>query len=235
MSGRLFLIPTPIGELAAAQALPASTLIRLRALDLFFVESAKTARAVLKAAEVARPIAELTINEVPRDANASVIGALLQPVLAGRDAGVLSDAGAPGIADPGSALARRAHALGIAVLPCGGTSAIVLALMASGLEGQRFSFHGYLPVEAAPLREKLKQLERAAQRERATQIFIETPYRNDRMLAIALESLRPETLVCVAAGLETSAMHVRTATVSEWRRTPFTIGKVPAVFLLLAI
>jgi 16S rRNA (cytidine1402-2'-O)-methyltransferase len=148
--------------------------------------------------------------------------------------GLISEAGVPGVADPGAAVVRRAHALGLKVVPLVGPSSLTLALMASGLEGQRFAFHGYLPVEEHALAARLRALESASRRERATQLFIETPYRNDRMLRAILQHCAPATLLCVASDLTQPGESVRTQSIEAWRRAPPEIGKRPTVFLLLA-
>lgn len=228
----LYLIPTPLGEHEPLIALPAATVERVRTIEHFLVEAPKTARAFLKAAGHPRPIASLAIDEIPKDD--AIIDALLAPLRDGRDIGVLSEAGAPAIADPGAAVVRRAHALGFRVVPLSGPSAIMLALMASGLDGQRFTFHGYLPVDESALGARLKKLEADSRRDHATQTFIETPYRNDRMLRSILQHCAPSTELCVATNLTQPDESVRTRSVEAWRRDVPEIGRRPTVFLLLA-
>lgn len=228
----LYLIPTPLGEHTPLIAIPASTLDRVRVIEHFLAEAPKTARAFLKAAGHPMPIASLSIDQIPNDDAA--IDALLAPLRDGRDIGVLSEAGAPAIADPGAAVVRRAHALGCRVVPLSGPSAIMLALMASGLDGQRFAFHGYLPVEEAALGARLKKLEGDSRRDHATQAFIETPYRNDRMLRAILQHCAQSTEVCIATNLTQPDESIRTRTVDAWRRAAPEIGRRPTVFLLLA-
>lgn len=195
----LYLLPAPLGDHAPLAAMPAGVLERLRSIDSFLVEVPKTARAYLKAAGHPGPLAALDIHAIPEDPAA--IDARLSAVRDGRDLGLLTEAGVPGVADPGAAVVRRAHALGLRVVPLVGPSSLTLALMASGLEGQRFCFHGYLPVDEAALTTRLKAIEGASRRERATQLFIETPYRNDRMLRAILQHCAPATLLCVATNL----------------------------------
>ena len=228
----LYLIPTPLGEHEPLAAIPAGTLARVREIEHFLVEAPKAARAFLKAAGHPVPIASLAIHPIPPEDAA--IDALLAPLREGRDIGVLSEAGAPAIADPGAAVARRAHAQGYRVVPLPGPSAIMLALMASGLDGQRFAFHGYLPVDEVPLGATLKKLESESRRDGATQAFIETPYRNDRMFRGILQHCAPSTDVCIATRLTQPDESVRTRTVEAWRRDPIEIGRRPTVFLLLA-
>jgi 16S rRNA (cytidine1402-2'-O)-methyltransferase len=233
-SGTLYLIPTLLGEAAHETVLPPAVVARVRSLAAFVVEDARSARAFLKAVGVGRPLAEIAIATIDADAEPARLRQLLAPLRQGADLGLLSEAGAPGVADPGAALVRLAHAEGVRVVPLVGPSAILLALMASGLEGQRFAFHGYLPVDRSALAKRLQELERDSRRDRATQIFIETPYRNDRLLRAALDTLAPGTLLCVAADLTLAGESVATRPVSAWRDRPFEIGKRPAVFLLLA-
>jgi 16S rRNA (cytidine1402-2'-O)-methyltransferase len=228
----LYLIPAPLGESDPLAAIPAGTVERVRAIEHFVVEAPKTARAFLKSAGHPKPIASLRIDEIPSDDAA--IDVLLAPLREGRDVGVLSEAGAPAIADPGAAVVRRAHALGFRVVPLAGPSAITLALMASGLDGQRFAFHGYLPVDEAALGARLKKLEADSRRDHATQAFIETPYRNDRMLRAIVQHCAASTEVCVATNLTQPDETVRTRSVEAWRREPIEIGRRPTVFLLLA-
>ena len=193
----------------------------------FAVENAKSARAFLGG--LGMPVRDLSFVEIGED-----VAALLRPLREGRPLGLLSEAGAPAIADPGAALVEAAHAAGFRVVPLIGPSSIVLALMASGLEGQRFAFCGYLPRDAAQRRKKIQQIERRSRTERETQIFIETPYRNDALLAALLEACREDTRLCVAADLTLPSESVQTQPIAQWRRARPSIGKRPAVFLLLA-
>jgi 16S rRNA (cytidine1402-2'-O)-methyltransferase len=159
---------------------------------------------------------------------------LLEPALAGWDLGLLSEAGLPAVADPGALLVAQAHARGVAVMPLVGPSSIMLALMSSGLEGQRFRFLGYLPADAASRRARLAEIERDSRKAAETQVFIETPYRNDALLADVLQSCGPATRLAVAADLTGPTQWIRMSAVSDWRRNPAVIGKRPAIFLLQA-
>ena len=191
------------------------------------VENAKSARAFLGA--LGMPVRELRIASVDADASS-----LLTPMREGRPMGLLSEAGCPAIADPGAALVDAAHREGFRVVPLVGPSSIVLALMASGLEGQRFAFCGYLPREALARSKKIRDLERRSKLDHETQIFIETPYRNDVLLGALLECCHETTRLCLAADLTLPTESITTRTVAEWRRAKTTIGRRPAVFLLLA-
>jgi 16S rRNA (cytidine1402-2'-O)-methyltransferase len=222
----LYAIPTPLGG-SPEDALPAPALDTIRTLKDFAVENAKSARAFLGA--LGMPVRELSIRAVDED-----VTGLLLPLREKRPLGLLSEAGCPAIADPGAALVEAAHRDGFRVVPLVGPSAITLALMASGLEGQRFAFCGYLPRDAAKRKQKIRDLEHRSRRERETEIFIETPYRNDALMAALLETASPWTRVCVAADLTLPTETIKTRSIADWRRAGSTIGRRAAVFLLLA-
>lgn len=221
----LYCIPTPLGG-APREALPAPAITLIRSLGDFVVENARSARAFLGALDM--PVRELSITVIGEEPDP------LAPLRAKRSLGLLSEAGCPAIADPGASLVEQAQREGFRVVPLVGPSSIVLALMASGLEGQRFAFCGYLPRDAAERKKKIMDLERRSRGEKETQIFIETPYRNDVLLAALLESCSPKTRLCVAADLTLPTESIKTLAVGEWRRTKAAIGRRPAVFLLLA-
>jgi len=227
----LYAIPTPLGG-SPQDALPAPALARVRELQDFVAENAKSARAFLGAAGV-NP-RDVRIAELNEHTPAGEVPRLLGPLREGRPLGLLSEAGCPAIADPGAALVEAAHAAGFRVVPLVGPSAITLALMASGLEGQRFAFCGYLPRDPAERKQRIKQLEQRSRREHETEIFIETPYRNDALLGALLETCAPGTRLCIAADLTLPAESIRTRAVADWRRSRPSLGKRPAVFLLLA-
>jgi len=233
-TGTLFLIPTTLGESALAAVVPAEVQQRARTLLHFVAENPKTARAYLKLVGTAKPLQELhiaTLNEhTPEDA----IAGLAAPLLAGHDVGVMSEAGCPGIADPGAKLVLYAHRHGIRVVPLVGPSSILLALMASGLNGQSFVFHGYLPVPDLEREKALRELEKQSRRLTQTQIFIETPYRNQKLLSGILAACARNTLLCVAADLTLPGEEVRTMTVASWKQHPPQLDRRPAIFLLLA-
>ncbi len=233
-AGTLYLIPTLLGAGTVAEAIPPLVLERLRRLRYFIVEEPRSARAFLRAAEHPGPLAAVRLDRLGPQPDEAALARLLEPLLEGADAAILSDAGAPAVADPGAALVRHAHAQGVRVVPLVGPSAILLALMASGLEGQRFAFHGYLPVDQAVLKTRLRALEAASRRERRAEIFIETPYRNDRLLRVITATCASETLLSVAADLTLATETIATRTIAAWRATRAPIGKRPAVFLLLA-
>src|SRR6185369_15397887 len=221
----LYAIPTPLGG-KAADALPASARDIVRSLRNFAVENAKTARAFLKDLGMPVPLQELNVSED--------LLSFLKVLESGKPVGLLSEAGCPAIADPGAKLVDAAQRSGIRVVPLIGPSSIVLALMASGLEGQRFSFCGYLPREPEARKKRIKALESRSKREDETQLFIETPYRNDAMLAALLEQCSADTLLCIASDLTLDTETVRTRPIQEWRAALPAIGKRPTVFLLLS-
>ena len=227
MAGVLYAIPTPLGG-TAADALPGAALSTVGSLRHFVVENAKSARAFLK--EAGLNLQALEIREIDKHP----LKELLQPIRDEQSIGLLSEAGCPAIADPGAALIEAAHGEGIRVVPLVGPSSIVLALMASGLEGQRFAFCGYLPRESEARGKRIKELEARSRRERETQIFIETPYRNDVLLAALLGTCHPQTMLCLASDLTLKTEEVRTKTVTGWRALRHTIGKRSTVFLLLS-
>jgi 16S rRNA (cytidine1402-2'-O)-methyltransferase len=234
-AGRLFLLPCVLAdETKPADVLPASVIEQVRRLDSFVVENAKSARAFLSACAHPKPIREIAMNELNEHTPEASVGALLDPARQGRDLGLLSEAGVPAVADPGARLVAVAHAEGIQVAPLVGPSSILLALMASGLEGQRFRFHGYLPVPTEARRARLTQIERESARSDETQIFIETPYRNDAMLAEILTACRDDTRLAIAVDLTSPEETIRMNSIAAWRVRPVSLGKRPAVFLLLA-
>ena len=233
-AGSLYLLPNTLGDTPADAVIPAAALHRARALEYFIAENPKSARAFLKRIGYPRPLQETRIERLDHNTAATDVALLLDPVLAGRDAGLLSEAGLPAVADPGADLVRLAHENRVRVVPLSGPSSLVLALAASGLEGQRFAFHGYLPVPKMKLAAALREIERHSRRMDQTQIFIETPYRNESTLATMLQTLSNDTLVCVAADLTLESEMVRTQSAAAWRQAVPRLAGRPVVFLLLS-
>lgn len=234
-TGTLYLIPTNLSEAFAPKAvLPDEVISIALQLDHYIAENAKSARAFLKALGIAKPLQQVSIVELNAHGSPHATAELIAPLLNGHDVGLVSEAGAPGVADPGALVVAAAHASGIAVMPLVGPSAILLALMASGLNGQKFAFHGYLPQEKLARVKAIQELERESRQRGMTQLFIETPYRNQVLLADLLVTLAPATRLCVASDLTGSTQKVTMQTVSAWRKAPAEIAKVPALFLLLA-
>ena len=233
--GRLYLLPAPLSDDALPEdVVPGPVLQRIRSLDRFVVENAKSARAWLRACGHPKPVRDLVFSELNEHTAAAAVPALLEPVFGGHDLGLLSEAGMPAVADPGAVLVAAAQSRGVTVVPCVGPSSILLALAASGLEGQRFRFVGYLPADATGRREAVAEIEKRSAQDRETQIFIETPYRNDALLAEILKSCRAGTRLAVAAGITSSREWICMDTVAGWKKRAAAIGKRPAIFLLLA-
>lgn len=247
MPGTLYLIPNTLGPTEAAPGalshiLPEQVQATASRLDYFVAENAKTARAFLKLVAVghplARPLQEIEIAELNVNTPAQALGALLAPLLAGRDAGLVSEAGVPAVADPGADLVRLAHQQGIPVRPLVGPSSLLLAVMASGLNGQSFAFNGYLPTDPAQRSRRIRELEQRSRSEKQTQLLIETPYRNTAMLEALATTCQPATLICVATDLSLPTESVRTLSGSKWKALLASgkgpdFHKKPTVFLLL--
>ncbi len=229
----LYLIPTPISE-AAFDTLPAATVEVARRIDVFIVERAKTARHFIKHLKPQHPLSELVFVELDRDGGLTpeVLEVFEQAMQQGRDVGLLSEAGCPGVADPGAAVVALAHRKGVPVVPLVGPSSILLALMASGLNGQRFAFHGYLSPKRPELMRQLRQLEQQARQHDQTQMFIETPYRAPWLFEVALTALQADTLLGVAQELTGPEAFVRTLSVRAWREQKLVLAAKPAVFLI---
>jgi 16S rRNA (cytidine1402-2'-O)-methyltransferase len=231
----LFLIPCPIAENALHTVPPYAQEIA-RNLDVFIVERAKTARHFVKSLNPARPIQEMIFVELPDNQDFEEAEQLfLETVKSGKNLGLLSEAGCPGVADPGAAIVALAHREGVKVVPLVGPSSILLALMASGMNGQRFAFNGYLPPKRPELAKELRRLENLSRQSDQTQIFIETPYRSQMVLEVALESLQATTLFGVAQDLTGEAEFTRTLSIKDWKKSgKKTLEKLPGVFLVYA-
>ncbi len=235
MSGSLWLLPVALGDTPWQYCLPPATREAACRITHFVAENAKSARAELKRMEHPIPLRDLAIEQLPENLGHADIDRLLTPLYAGHDIGLMSEAGCPAVADPGALLVRRAHALGLCVKPLVGPSSILLALMASGLNGQRFAFHGYLPAKEPERSQRIIDLEKESIRLQQTQIFIETPYRNLVLFNVLIANARPQTLLCLATDLTLNQEYIITRSISEWKKqaTP-PIDKRPTVFLFLA-
>ncbi|HKA42146.1 MAG TPA: SAM-dependent methyltransferase [Burkholderiales bacterium] len=209
-----------------------ATLSAVHELRRFVAENPKSARRFLKSAGYPLALRNVRIDTLNQHTAESALAALLAPLLEGEDCGLMSEAGCPAVADPGAALVRLAHASGIRVAPLVGPSAILLAVMGCGLNGQHFTFHGYLPVEGVALRRRLRELEDEAARSGAAQIFIETPYRNGAVLRAMLEVCRSSSLLCIATDLTLPTESIATRTIAEWKKKPPDLNRRPTVFVL---
>lgn len=235
MTGTLYLIPVPLGPVAPQDCLHAGVLATIRPLTHFIVEQAKTARAFLKATGTDWPLQELQLAELNEHTRSEALDHLLAPLRSGHDVGLLSEAGCPAVADPGANLVAAAQKENIRVVPLVGPSSLLLALMGSGLNGQRFAFQGYLPAKEGERLKALRDLENESRKRQQTQLFIETPYRNRQMFEGILAACQPGTRLCVATDLTLPSEMVRTRTIAQWKKeTPPDIERRPTVFLLLA-
>ena len=232
--GKLYLIPTPLGDNEPAEVLPAGVIERACSLRVFVVEEIRTARRFLSRYGLRGHIAELEFHELNEHSSAADVEALGSLFDRGEDVGLLSEAGLPAVADPGAELVALCHRRGVEVVPLVGPSSLMLALMASGLNGQSFAFCGYVPAKPEERRNALRALEKQSAAARRSQIIIETPYRNDALLADILQTLSPRTRICVAADITLPTQFIRTDSVAGWRSHVPAIGKRPCVFIILA-
>jgi 16S rRNA (cytidine1402-2'-O)-methyltransferase len=233
--GTLYLIPVPLGLSPVEAVLPLPVRACAQQLKHFVAENAKSARAFLKSLPADTPLQQIEIKELSEHTPDSALPALLAPLLAGVDVGLISEAGCPAVADPGANLVALAQREGIRIVPMVGPSSILLALMGSGLSGQNFAFHGYLPVKDEERQKKLKELEKDSRLELRTQIFIETPYRNRQMLETLIKACAHSTRICVATDLTLDSESITTRTPAEWRHRGLPeIDRRPTVFLLQA-
>jgi 16S rRNA (cytidine1402-2'-O)-methyltransferase len=233
-SGKLYLLPVTLGEETAPEwVLPPSALEVMRRLKTFIVEDEKSARRFLKKAGTSFPISELVLHSIGKHTSEYETHRYLDAALAGEDMGLLSEAGCPGVADPGAEMVRLAHQKDIRVVPLTGPSSLLLALMASGMNGQSFCFHGYLPIDKTERQRAIRALERDAHQRHETQFFIETPYRNKQIIEELFNYCSSETRLCIACDLTLETEYVRTLTIAKWKNTPLPdLHKRPAVFLL---
>ena len=232
--GVLYLIPSPLGDSDPAEVIPGPVLERLKSIRKYVVEETRTARRYLSAAGLKGHIGELEFRELNEHTRPEEVESLLEMDGSPADVGLISEAGLPAVADPGALLVEACHLHGIQVVPLVGPSSLMMALMASGLNGQSFAFRGYLPAKPEERRKAIREVEKDSARLHQTELFIETPYRNDSMMADLLATLQPSTRLCVAANITQPDEAILTRTVKEWRSASVTIGKRPCVFLILS-
>lgn len=233
--GRLYLVPSTIADNTQSLVIPPQVRNVLLQIGHFLAEDVRTARRYLSSLQIFPSIEALDFQTLNKDTPLSHLRTLFAPVFGGNDMGVVSDAGCPGVADPGASAVKFAHDHEIQVIPLVGPSSILLALMASGLNGQQFAFHGYMPIERVEFQKRIKELEKESRKNAQTQIFIETPYRSDSTFKSLLQVLRPDTLLSVAANLTAASEMTFTCSVMQWKGRAVTLGKVPVVFSLLGI
>lgn len=230
--GKVYLLPTVIAEDTIEQALPASVKATANKLNYFLVENVRTARRFLSALGVEQPISSLHFEVLNKRTPEEVLSKLFVPVMQGKDMGILSESGCPGVADPGAMAVNYAHKHHIQVVPLVGPSSFLLALMASGFNGQSFVFHGYLPIDKQERTKAIKQLEKQAQEQHQTQMFMETPYRNNQLLDALLRNCKNATKLCIAKGVTSADEYIKTMSIQEWKKNKPDLHKVPTVFLV---
>lgn len=231
-TGIVYLIPSLLGDSPVERSIPSFNKEIIQSLDEFIVEDVRSARRFLIKAGITKPIDSLTFHLLNEHTSPGETSHYLDSLLKGKNVGLLSDAGCPGIADPGAEVIRIAHKRNIKIVPLIGPSSILMALISSGMNGQKFSFHGYLPKRQPERSARIKQIEAEAYKEHQTQLFIEAPYRNDAMLQDILATCRPETLLCVAADLTLPTEYIRTMTIQEWKQQKKNFNDHPAVFII---
>ena len=232
MKGILYLVPATLGDHDTGSTIPDGIRRKVMEIRVFVVENLRSARRYLKMLDRNIAIDQLVFHELNEHTSPEVIPTFLQELLNGSDAAIISEAGLPGVADPGTAMVRLAHEQGIRVVPLTGPSSILLSLMASGLNGQEFRFHGYLPIKKAERKHKIREINADLKKSGETQIFIEAPYRNDQLVADLVNTCDPSTMLCIAADLTTKSEYIRTQSIGSWKKKFPSLHKRPAIFLL---
>lgn len=232
VKGKLYLIPTTLGDTNALEVLPISVKKVVETIDHYIVENEKAARRSIKAILASKSQGSLKLSLLNKFTEDSEIPSYLQPCLDGISVGLLSDAGVPGVADPGAEVVKIAHQKGIQVVPLVGPSSILMAMMASGMNGQSFAFNGYLPIEQKQRKMELKRLEKLSFEQGQSQLFIETPYRNDKMLQDIVSTVHKDTQICVACDITLSTEYIITKTASDWKVSMPDLHKRPAIFII---
>jgi len=230
--GKLYLIPTTLGECDPLAVLPFTVKRTIELLDDYIVENEKTARKFIKSIYPEKVQNNLRLFALNKHTQANEHLGMIQPCLEGKNMGLMSEAGCPGIADPGAVIVKLAHEKGITVVPLVGPSSITLALMASGMNGQSFAFNGYLPIEKSEKKAALKQLERLAQDKNQSQLFIETPYRNNKLVEDLLQCLQPNTFLCIACDITLPTEYIKTMRVQDWKKVKIDLHNRPTIFIL---
>lgn len=230
--GKLFLIPSRLGEQPPLEVLPLSIRKKINDINTYIVENEKVTRAFIKKIVPGKSQGDLQFFILNKFTNDLEVPAFLDPCKNGEDIGLISDAGCPGVADPGAQIVSLAHQYNIQVVPLVGPSSILLALMASGMNGQNFAFNGYLPIEKGECKSKIKELEKRSIKENQSQIFIETPYRNDQMFDLLLKTLHPDTKICIGCELTLTTEFVQTKSVQDWKHVKLDLHKKPCIFII---
>jgi 16S rRNA (cytidine1402-2'-O)-methyltransferase len=230
--GKLYLIPTTMGDCDPMDVLPQTIKRCIDFIDDYIVENEKTARKCIKSTNPEKVQASLRLSSLNKHTEVSEYNKMIQPCLEGKNVGLMSEAGCPAIADPGAAIVKIAHEKGIQVVPLVGPSSILLAMMASGMNGQGFTFNGYLPIEKSDKKTALKNLEQLSQTKNQSQIFIETPYRNNKLLEDIIQSLQPNTHLCVATDITLPTEYIKTLRIADWKKTKVDLHNRPTIFII---
>jgi len=230
--GKIYLIPNTLGDTAPLEVLPLSVKKIIEEIDFYIVENEKNARRFIKSICPKKSQPSLNLSLINKYTDASDIPDMLLPCMKGQNIGVISDAGCPGIADPGAAVVEQAHLKGIKVVPMIGPSSILLAMMASGFNGQNFSFNGYLPIDKRERKIEIKRLERLSLEQEQSQLFIETPYRNNQMFESIISTLQPQSKVCVACDITLPTEYIKTHTANDWKKIKVDLHKRPTIFII---
>jgi len=230
--GKLYLIPTTLGESNPLDVLPQTVKRTIDLLDIYIVENEKTARKFIKSIAPEKVQSSLTLSSLNKHTEVSEHLTMIKPCLDGKNIGLMSEAGCPGVADPGAVIVKIAHEKGIQVVPLVGPSSILLAVMGSGMNGQSFAFNGYIPIDKAEKKNALKNLEKLSADKNQSQLFIETPYRNNKMLEDILGALQPSTYLCVAADITLPTEYIKTMRVSDWKKVKVDLHNRPAIFII---
>jgi len=228
----LYLVPTTLGESETEHVIPSDVAVKIKGIKYFIVENIRTARRYLRKMDPQLNIDELHFFELNQHTDSAVTASYLNPILEGFDVGIISEAGCPGIADPGAEVVRHAHLKQIRVVPMVGPSSILLSLMASGMNGQNFAFIGYIPVKSAERGKAIKEIERRSFTEKQTQIFIEAPYRNTQLINDLINTLNDQTRLCIACDITLDTEYIKTQTVAQWKKNIPELNKRPAIFLI---
>jgi len=230
--GNLYLIPCTLGDTPPLEVLPLLVKKAVEHIDHYVVEHEKSARRFIKSIVPKKSQDDLNLQLINKFTDSSEIPAMIAPCLEGYDVGVISDAGCPGIADPGAAVVAQAHANGIKVVPLVGPSSILMAMMASGFNGQNFAFNGYLPIEKKERKTEIKRLEKISQEQKQSQLFIETPYRNNQMLESLTAALHDDTQLCIACDITLPSEYIKTTTIGQWKKIKVDLNKRPTLFII---
>ena len=230
--GKLYLIPTTLGEMNPEDVLPQTVKRAIDFIDDYIVENEKTARKFIKSVHPEKAQASLLISTLNKHTETAEFNMMIQPCLQGKKVGLMSEAGCPGVADPGAVIVKIAHEKGIQVVPLVGPSSILLAMMGSGMNGQSFAFNGYLPIDKSEKKAALKNFEKLSQDKNQSQIFIETPYRNNKLLEDILATLQPSTHLCIATDLTLITEFIKTYRVSDWKKTSVDLHNRPTIFII---